>query len=146
MRVDESQYAGDGEMEYIVHRLQSAAADPEMRYQMNAEAEFFKALEDRDTAIMEQAKLIEKKDADLLEQEKAIKQKDADLLEQEKTIKQKDADLLEQEKAIKQKDADLFEQQEMLRRMVENLTKNGMDDATVMKMTGLTEEQIRKLK
>ena len=57
-----------------------------------------------------------------------------------------DADLLEQEKAIKQKDADLFEQQEMLRRMVENLTKNGMDDATVMKMTGLTEEQIRKLK
>lgn len=132
LRVDESQYAGDGEMEYIVHRLQSAAADPEMRYQMNAEAEFFKALEDRDTAIMEQAKLIEKKDADLLEQEKAIKQKDADLLEQEK--------------AIKQKDADLFEQQEMLRRMVENLTKNGMDDATVMKMTGLTEEQIRKLK
>ena len=146
LRVDESQYAGDGEMEYIVHRLQSAAADPEMRYQMNAEAEFFKALEDRDTAIMEQAKLIEKKDADLLEQEKTIKQKDADLLEQEKAIKQKDADLLEQEKTIKQKDADLFKQQEMLRRMVENLTKNGMDDATVMKMTGLTEEQIRKLK
>lgn len=29
---------------------------------------------------------------------------------------------------------------------VENLTKNGMDDATVMKMTGLTEEQIRKFK
>lgn len=29
---------------------------------------------------------------------------------------------------------------------VENLTKNGMDDATVMKMTGLTEEQISKLK
>ena len=132
LRVDESQYAGDGEMEYIVHRLQSAAADPEMRYQMNAEAEFFKALEDRDTAIMEQTKLIEKKNADLLEQEKTIKQKDADLLEQEKTIKQKDADL--------------FEQLEMLRRMVENLTKNGMDDAMVMKMTGLTEEQIRKLK
>lgn len=29
---------------------------------------------------------------------------------------------------------------------VENLTKNGMDTATVMKMTGLTEEQISKLK
>ena len=118
LKVDESQYAGDDEMEYIVHRLQSAAADPEMGYQMNAEAEFFKALEDRDTAIMEQAKLIEQKDADLLEQKKAIKQKDADLLEQQK----------------------------MLRHMVENLTKNGMDKATVMKMTGLTEEQISKLK
>ena len=132
LKVDESQYAGDDEMEYIVHRLQSAAADPEMRYQMNAEEYFIPPLQDRDTAIMEQAKLIEQKDADLLEQKKAIKQKDADLLEQEKAIKQKDADLLEQQK--------------MLRHMVENLTKNGMDDATVMKMTGLTEEQISKLK
>ena len=96
LKVDESQYAGDDEMQYIVHRLQSAAADPDMRYQMNAEDEFFKALEDRDTALMEQAKV------------------------------------------IKQKDADILEQKNMLRRMVENLTKNGMDEATVMKMTGLT--------
>lgn len=58
LRVDESQYAGDGEMEYIVHRLQSAAADPEMRYQMNAEEYFIPPLQDRDTVIMEQTKLI----------------------------------------------------------------------------------------
>lgn len=103
MKVDESQYAGDDEMEYIVHRLQSAAADPEMRYQMNAEAEFFKVLEDRDTALMKQAKLIE------------------------------------------QKDADILEQKNMLRRMVENLTKNGMDEAMMMKMTGLTESQIKDI-
>ena len=101
LKVDESQYAGDDEMEYIVHRLQSAAADPEMRYQMNAEEYFIPPLQDRDTAIMEQAKLIEQNDADLLEQQK------------------------------------------MLRHMVENLTKNGMDKATVMKMTGLTEEQLK---
>ncbi len=103
LKVDESQYAGDDEMQYIVHRLQSAAADPDMRYQMNAEDEFFKALEDRDTALMEQAKV------------------------------------------IKQKDADILEQKNMLRRMVENLTKNGMDEATVMKMTGLTESQIKDI-
>ena len=131
LKVDESQYAGDDEMEYIVHRLQSAAADPEMRYQMNAEAEFFKVLEDRDTALMKQAKLIEQKDADILEQKKAIEQKDADILEQQK--------------AIEQKDADILEQKDMLRRMVENLTKNGMDEATVMKMTGLTESQIKDI-
>lgn len=103
LKVDESQYEGDDEMQYIVHRLQSAAADPDMRYQMNAEDEFFKALEDRDTAIMKQAKLIE------------------------------------------QKDADLLAQKEMLRRMVENMTKNGMDEATVMKMTGLTESQLKDI-
>ena len=72
LRVDESQYAGDGEMEYIVHRLQSAAADPEMRYQMNAEEYFIPPLQDRDTTIMEQAKHIEKKDADLLELQTAV--------------------------------------------------------------------------
>ena len=103
LKVDESQYEGDDEMQYIVHRLQSAAADPDMRYQMNAEDEFFKALEDRDTAIMKQAKLIE------------------------------------------QKDADLLAQKEMLRRMVENMTKNGMDEAMVMKMTGLTESQLKDI-
>lgn len=145
LKVDESQYAGDDEMEYIVHRLQSAAADPEMRYQMNAEAEFFKVLEDRDTALMKQAKLIEQKDADILEQKKAIEQKDADILEQKKAIEQKNADILEQKKAIEQKDADILEQKDMLRRMVENLTKNGMDEATVMKMTGLTESQIKDI-
>ena len=72
LKVDESQYAGDDEMEYIVHRLQSAAADPEMRYQMNAEEYFIPPLQDRDTTIMEQAKLIEKKDADLLELQTAV--------------------------------------------------------------------------
>lgn len=72
LRVDESQYAGDGEMEYIVHRLQSAAADPEMRYQMNAEEYFIPPLQDRDTVIMEQTKLIEQKDADLLELQTAV--------------------------------------------------------------------------
>lgn len=72
LRVDESQYAGDGEMEYIVHRLQSAAADPEMRYQMNAEEYFIPPLQDRDTTIMEQVKHIEKKDADLLELQTAV--------------------------------------------------------------------------
>ena len=66
LKVDESQYAGDGEMEYIVHRLQSAAAAPEMRYQMSAEEYFIPPLQDRDTVIMEQTKLIEQKDADLL--------------------------------------------------------------------------------
>ncbi len=75
LKVDENQYAGDDDMEYIVHRLQSAAADPDMRYQMNAEDEFFKAIEDRDTAIMEQANLLKKKDASIMEQKEAIRQK-----------------------------------------------------------------------
>lgn len=43
-----------------VYRLQSAAADPDMRYQMNAEDEFFSILEEKDTLIMQLNELKEK--------------------------------------------------------------------------------------
>ena len=49
-------------MEYIVRRLQSAAADPDMRYQMNAEDELFKELEARDSLIMEKDGQLKEKD------------------------------------------------------------------------------------
>ena len=45
-----------------VYSLQSAAADPDMRYQMNAEDEFFKELEARDSLIMEKDGQLKEKD------------------------------------------------------------------------------------
>ena len=69
IKVDDKQFEGDNDMEYIVRRLQSAAADPDMRYQMNAEDEFFKELEARDSLIME-------KDGQLKEKEGLLKEKD----------------------------------------------------------------------
>ena len=56
---DDDEYAGDAEMEYIVKRLLSAASNPEVRQEMNVEDEFFKANEDRDTAIMARDKTID---------------------------------------------------------------------------------------
>ena len=53
-------------MAHILHRLQSAAANPDIRNRMNAEDEFFQALEDRDTAIMQ-------KDATIMTQKKNLK-------------------------------------------------------------------------
>lgn len=60
IKVDDKQFEGDNDMEYIVRRLQSAAADPDMRYQMNAEDEFFSILEEKDTLIMQLNELKEK--------------------------------------------------------------------------------------
>ena len=117
LKVDEEQYAGDADMEYIVHRLQSAAANPEMQYQMNAEEYFMKPLQDRDTAIMEQANLLKKKDADILEQKEAIKKKDAD---------------------IKQKD-------EMLRNMILGMQANGMTIKMIANMLHKDENDIKQL-
>ena len=73
IRVDDQQFEGDNDMEYIVRRLQSAAADPEMRYQMNAEDEFFKELEARDTVIMEKDQAIKEKNQTIKEKEGQLK-------------------------------------------------------------------------
>ena len=75
IKLEESQYEGDHDLEYIVRRLLSAAANPEMRYQMNAEDEFFKELEDRDTAIMERDKRLKEQEGQLKEQEGQLKEK-----------------------------------------------------------------------
>ena len=74
--VDDKQFEGDNDMEYIVRRLQSAAADPDMRYQMNAEDEFFKELEARDSLIMEKDGQLKEKDGQLKEKDGQLKEKD----------------------------------------------------------------------
>ena len=65
LELDENKYGDDAEMAHILHRLQSAAANPDIRNRMNAEDEFFQALEDRDTTIMTQKKELEKQKASL---------------------------------------------------------------------------------
>ena len=52
MDINEADYVDDAEMMLIINRLVAAAADAQVRQDMNAEDEFFKAIEDRDTAIM----------------------------------------------------------------------------------------------
>lgn len=59
LNVDESSYDGDKDMEYIVHRLTSAAADVELRQNMNVEDVYFSAIENRDTEILLQKKMLE---------------------------------------------------------------------------------------
>ena len=73
IKVDDKQFEGDNDMEYIVRRLQSAAADPDMRYQMNVEDEFFKELEARDSLIMEKDGQLKEKDGQLKEKDEMLR-------------------------------------------------------------------------
>lgn len=79
LELDENKYADDAEMAHILHRLQSAAANPDIRNRMNAEDEFFQALEDRDTVIMQKDATIMQKDATIMTQKKKLEEKDASL-------------------------------------------------------------------
>jgi len=117
IKVDDKQFEGDNDMEYIVRRLQSAAADPDMRYQMNAEDEFFKELEARDSLIME---------------------KDGQLKEKDGQLKEKDGQL-------KEKDGQLKEKDEMLRKMIKGMQKNGMSLDDIAKMLNKTVDEVKHI-
>ena len=117
IKVDDKQFEGDNDMEYIVRRLQSAAADPDMRYQMNAEDEFFKELEARDSLIME---------------------KDGQLKEKDGQLKEKDGQL-------KEKDGQLKEKDEMLRKMIKGMQENGMSLDDIAKMLNKTMDEVKQI-
>ena len=131
IRVDERQFEGDTDMEYIVRRLLSAASDPDMRYQMNVEDEYFQELESRDTQLMEKDKQLEKKDAQ-------IEEKNAQLEEKDVQLEEKNAQLEE-------KDAQIEEQGVMLRAMIQGMTESGMSVEAIAKMVNRTVDEVRKM-
>lgn len=79
LSLDENTYAGDDNMEYIVHRLTEAAADSDMRQNMNVEDEYYSAIENRDTAIMNRDKKIKKQEKEILEKDKKLSEKDSQI-------------------------------------------------------------------
>ena len=117
LELDENKYADDAEMAHILHRLQSAAANPDIRNRMNAEDEFFQALEDRDTTIM-------KKD---------------------KIIKEQIAVLEEQKATLEEQNAALEEQKASLRAAVLALSKSGMAAEMIAKTLHIEEEKINEI-
>lgn len=77
LNVNDTPFDDDDDIQYLLRRLLMAAANAQLRQDMNVEDEYFKALEDRDTALMikdkklaEQAEQLEQNKAEL-EQNKA---------------------------------------------------------------------------
>ena len=131
VKIDEHQFEGDTDMEYLVRRLQSAAADPDMRYQMNVEDEYFKELEGRDTLIMEK--------------DKQLKEKTAQIEEKTAQIEEKTAQIEEQTAQIEEQTAQIQKQSMMLRSVIKGMTANGMPMAAIAKMLNLTEEEVKAM-
>ncbi len=159
IKVDDQQFEGDNDMQYIVRRLQSAAADPELRFQMNAEDEFFKEIESRDTLLMEKEEELKKKEGQLKEKDGQLKEKDGQLKEKEGQLKEKDGQLKEKDGQLKgkdgqlkekdgqlkEKDGQLKEKDDMLRTMIRGMQENGMTIETIARMLGKNKESIEEL-
>ena len=115
--VDEDRYAGDRDMEYILHRLLTAAADSGLRQDMNVEDEYFKAIEDRDTAIMNLDKIIAEKENQIAEKENQINMIGMELAERK---------------------AQMYS-------MIRKMYQQGMPEENIAQFTGLSVDEIRKL-
>ena len=72
LSVDEDKFNGDIEMMHILHRLITAASDSKLRQDMNVEDEFFSAIENRDTALMQKDKTIAEQGETIAEQGETI--------------------------------------------------------------------------
>lgn len=119
--IDENAYADDADMMYLLHRLFSAAADAEMRQQMNVEDEYFSAIEERDTQIMNQAQLIKEK---------------------EEQLEEKNTQLAEKEEQLAKQEEQLIRQKELMQNIVCNLRRKGLSVTEVAQITGKSTEEI----
>lgn len=73
LKIDDTAYADDADMEHILHRLTMAAADADMRHKMNVEDEYFSAIEKRDTEILMKQRELAEISAQLSEQEEMLR-------------------------------------------------------------------------
>ena len=152
LNIDEDAYAGDADMMYMLHRLTAAAADSEMRQDMNVEDEYYQAIEDRDTAIMQREKMLKERDNQLKERDNQLKDRDNQLKESNKQLKERDSQLKESKKKLeeremrlKENEKQLSESQAQLKSMAEAMLKNGMSESLIAQATGMGLDDIRKL-
>ena len=117
LKIEEDNYAGDNEMLYVLHKLTAAAANSEMRQDMNVEDEYYKAIEDRDTALMQR----------------------------EKMLKEKDEQLSQKDEQLSQKDEQLSQKDEQLRNMAKALSASGLTEERIAGMTGMDVATVAEL-
>ena len=117
LNVNDTPFDDDDDMQYLLRRLLMAAANAQLRQEMNVEDEYFKALEDRDTALM---------------------MKDKKLAEQ--------AEQLEQNKAqLEQNKAELEQNKAQLRTMALLLSNSGMSVEEIANSVGMPHDQVKLL-
>jgi len=141
LNLDEELYSADEEMNMILHRLLSAASDAKVRQDMNVEEEFFRAIENRDTAIMMRDKKIEEQDQRIEEQDQRIEEQDQRIEEQGQRIEEQGQRIEEQGQRIEEQDNKIAQQDNKIAQQNKSL----LDSAKALKTAGLSIEQIANI-
>ena len=130
LKIDEDKFADDNDMLYVLHKLTAAAANSEMRQDMNVEDEYYKAIEDRDTAIMQRDKM--------------LKERDCKMAQMDERLSQQSERLSQQSERLSQQSEQLSQQSEQLRNMAKALFVNGLSVEQISNMTGIDIDIIAK--
>lgn len=85
--IDEKAFADDTDMMFLINRLTAAAADAEVRQDMNVEDEYFSEIERRDTDLMQQRQKLEKANAQITEQKEQISEQKAQIASLAKALR-----------------------------------------------------------
>ena len=131
LKIDEDKYADDNDMMYVLHKLTAAAANSEMRQDMNVEDEFYKAIEDRDTAIMQRDKI--------------LKEQSEQISQQSEQISQQSEQISQQSEQISQQSEQISQQSEQLKNMAKALSASGQSNEQISQMTGMSVAEIAHL-
>ena len=119
--IEESEYEDDADMMYILRRLTAAAASARMRLDMDVEDEYYSAIEDRDTALMERERALQERELAIKERDKQLQQKSQEILQKDNQLQQKDEQLEEKNSQLQQKDEQLVEKDSQLQQKDEQL-------------------------
>ena len=119
--IEESEYEDDADMMYILRRLTAAAASARMRLDMDVEDEYYSAIEDRDTALMERERALQERELAIKERDKQLQQKSQEILQMDSQLQQKDEQLEEKDSQLQQKDEQLEEKNSQLQQKDEQL-------------------------
>ena len=130
LKIDEDKFADDNDMLYVLHKLTAAAANSEMRQDMNVEDEYYKAIEDRDTAIMQRDKM--------------LKERDCKMAQMDERLSQQNEQLSQQSEQLSKQSEQLSQQSEQLRNMAKALFVNGLSVEQISNMTGIDIDIIAK--
>ena len=138
LNIEVEKYQGDADLMYMLHILTNAAADADVRQDMNVEDEYYKAIEDRDTAILQREKALKKANEQLQQRDEQLQQRDEQLQQRDEQLQQRDEQLQQRDEQLQQRD-------EQLKHMARAMYKNGMSEAAIASATGISLDDIMQL-
>ena len=153
LNYDDSRYAGDEDMQPILHRLLMAASDANTRQDMNVEDEYYSIIEKRDTDILLKDKKIAEQNVLLAQNAKQLAQSKEQLAQNAKQLAQSKEQLAQSKEQLAQSKEQLAQSKEQLaqkdaqlKTSIQLLLKAGLMIENIAENLKLPVEVVKQLK